>query len=133
MNPRRRFSVELKRQVVEQLLSGDNSAAQLCRQYEISSGLLYHWRQQYRRGRFDNEATVEGALENRVRELERLVGELTFENRLLKKVAQQRASATNGMSSQRLSRGKSGGDGREWASLEAAIIINRFPAVTTSW
>jgi hypothetical protein len=27
MNPRRRFSVELKRQVVEQLLSGDSSAA----------------------------------------------------------------------------------------------------------
>ena len=112
MNPRRRFSVELKRQVVEQLLSGDSSAAQLCRQYEISSGLLYHWRQQYHRGRFGNEATAEGALENRVRELERLVGELTFENRLLKKIAQQRASATNGTSSHRLSRGKSGGDAR---------------------
>jgi len=112
MNPRRRFSVELKRQVVEQLLSGDISAAQLCRQYEISSGLLYHWRQQYQRGRFGNEATAEGALENRVRELERLVGELTFENRLLKKIAQQRASATNGTSSHRLSRGKSGGDAR---------------------
>src|SRR3989304_5358470 len=102
MNPRRRFSVELKRQVIEQLLSGDSGAAQLCRQYEISSGLLYHWRQQYSRGRFGNEATVEGALENRVRELERLVGELTFENRLLKKVAQQRAPATNGRSCSRL-------------------------------
>ncbi len=112
MNPRRRFNVELKRQVVEQLLSGDSSAAQLCRQYEISSGLLYHWRQQYNRGRFGNEATAAGALENRVRELERLVGELTFENRLLKKIAQQRASAPNGTSSHRLRRGKSGGGAR---------------------
>jgi transposase len=112
MNPRRRFRVELKRQVVEQLLLGDSSAAQLCRQYEISSGLLYHWRQQYRRGRFGNEATAEGALENRVRELERLVGELTFENRLLKKVAHLRASATNGTVSPRLRRGTSGGGAR---------------------
>ena len=112
MNPRRRFSVDLKRQVVEQLLSGDGSAGRLCRQYEISSGLLYYWRQQYRRGRFGTEATAEGVLENRVRELERLVGELTFENRLLKKIAQQRTSSTNETSSHRLRRGKSGGGAR---------------------
>jgi transposase len=109
MNPRRRFTVEVKRQVVERLLSGTVSAAQVCREYEISSSLLYHWRRQYSRGRFGNEATAQGALENRVRELERLVGELTFENRLLKKVAELATSGRNERSSRRLNRGKSGG------------------------
>ncbi|MCX6827671.1 MAG: transposase, partial [candidate division Zixibacteria bacterium] len=60
MNPKRKFSVELKQQVVEQLLSGTSSPAQLCRQYEISSSLLYHWKRQYSRGRYGNEATAVG-------------------------------------------------------------------------
>ena len=107
MNPKRRFSVELKRQVVEQLLSGANRPAQLCRQYEISSSLLYHWKRQYGRGRLGNEPTVAGTLENRVRELERLVGQLTFENQLLKKVAELTASARNGRLSFRSGRGGS--------------------------
>ena len=65
MNPKRKFSVELKRQVVEQLLSGTSSPAQLCRQYEISASLLYHWRRQYSRGWYGKEPTAVGALENR--------------------------------------------------------------------
>jgi len=112
MNPKRRFSVELKRQVVEQLLSGASRPAQLCRQYEIANGLLYHWKRQYSRGRFGNEPTAAGVLENHIRELERLVGELTFENRLLKKAAELAASAGNGRRSHRLGGGTSGGGAR---------------------
>lgn len=62
MNPKRKFSVDLKRQVVEQLLSGTSSPAQLCRQYEISASLLYHWRRQYSRGRYGQEPTGVGAV-----------------------------------------------------------------------
>lgn len=109
MNPKRKFSVELKRQVVEQLLSGTSSPAQLCRQYEISASLLYHWKRQYSRGRYGQEPTAVGALENRIRELERLVGELTFENRLLKKAAELSAWGRNGRSLRCLNPGKSGG------------------------
>ena len=36
----RSFSLEFKRQVVEDLLSGENGPAQLCRRYNISSSLL---------------------------------------------------------------------------------------------
>ena len=53
MKHRRKFSVELKRQVVEELLSGMSTPAQLMRRHEISSGLLYHWKEQYARGRHD--------------------------------------------------------------------------------
>ncbi len=47
MKQRRKFSVELKRQVVEELLSGMSTPAQLMRRHDISSGLLYHWKEQY--------------------------------------------------------------------------------------
>ena len=61
---RRSFAVELKRQIVEELLSGMSTPAQLTRRYEISSGLLYHWKDQYAKGRFDNEPSKEAALGN---------------------------------------------------------------------
>ena len=89
MKQRRKFSVELKRQVVEELLSGMSTPAQLMRRHDISSGLLYHWKEQYARGRFNNEPSKEAALEDRVRQLEQLVGRLTLENEFLKKAVQR--------------------------------------------
>src|SRR5512136_1344997 len=83
-NPRT-FSQEFKRQIVEELLSGESRPAQLCRRHNISSSLLYHWKKQYGRGRFNNEPTAEGALKDRIEKLERLVGRLTLENEFLKK------------------------------------------------
>jgi len=47
MKHRRVFAVELKRRIIEELLSGMSTVAQLTRRYEISSGLLYHWKEQY--------------------------------------------------------------------------------------
>ena len=88
MNHRRRFTIEFKSQVVEEYLSGVSSAAQLMRRHDISSGLLYHWKDQYAKGRFDNPPTPEAALEERVRQLEQLVGRLTLENEFLKKAVQ---------------------------------------------
>jgi len=89
MKPRRAFSNEFKRQVIEEYLSGVSTAAQLMRRHEISSGLLYHWKDQYTKGRFDNPPTHEAALEERVRQLEQLVGRLTLENEFLKKAVQR--------------------------------------------
>jgi transposase len=89
MKHRRRFTIEFKSQVVEELLSGVSTAAQLMRRHDISSGLLYHWKDQYAKGRFDNPPTPEAALEERVRQLEQLVGRLTLENEFLKKAVQR--------------------------------------------
>ena len=85
MKPQRRFSREFKRQVVEELLSGVSTPAQLMRRHEVSSGLLSHWKRQYAKGGFDNPPNQEAALEERVRQLEQLVGKLTLENEFLKK------------------------------------------------
>lgn len=87
--------------MVEELLSGESRPAQLCRRYNISSSLLYHWKRQYSRGKFDNEPTEEAALKDRIEKLERLVGKLTLENELLKKGLQNSLSQSrrNGRSS----------------------------------
>lgn len=89
MKTQRRFRPEFKRQVIEELLSGISSPAQIIRRYEISSGLLYHWKQQYAKGAFENPPDKTAALEERVRQLEQLVGKLTLENEFLKKAVQR--------------------------------------------
>jgi len=92
MRNQRNFSLEFKRQVVEELLSGESRPAQLCRRYNISSSILYHWKRQYSRGKFNNEPTEEGALKDRIEKLERLVGRLTLENEFLKRGLQHSLS-----------------------------------------
>jgi transposase len=101
MRNQRSFSVEFKRQVVEELLSGASQPAQLCRRHNISSSLLYHWKKQYGRGKFNNEPIAEAALKDRIDKLERLVGRLTLENEFLKKGLQNSLSQSerNGKSS----------------------------------
>ena len=61
-------------------------------QHSIASSLLYHWKKQYSRGKFNNEPTAEAALKDRIEKLERLVGRLTLENEFLKKGLQHSLS-----------------------------------------
>jgi len=101
MRNQRSFSLEFKRQAIEELFSGESRPAQICRRYNISSSLLYHWKRQYSRGRFNNEPTEEAALKDRIEKLERLVGRLTLENEFLKRGLQHSLSQPqrNGKSS----------------------------------
>jgi len=92
MRNQRSFSLEFKRQVIEEFLSGQSRPAQLCRRYNITSSVLYHWKKQYSRGKFNNEPTEEGALQDRIEKLERLVGKLTLENEFLKRGLQHSLS-----------------------------------------
>jgi len=90
MTSRRTFSVAFKRQVVEELLSGSATAAQLSRRHNISSGLIGYWRHRYTEGKLvEGPSRSERALAEprlwRGAELERLVGRLALENELLKK------------------------------------------------
>ncbi|MEA3485148.1 MAG: transposase [Candidatus Aerophobetes bacterium] len=85
MRKQRRFTAEFKREVVEELLSGATGPAQLSRRYNLSSGLLYHWKRQYARGKFDNEPVQGAAMLDRINKLEQMLGKLTLENEFLKK------------------------------------------------
>ena len=95
MAKRRIFSKAFKQQVVEELLSGRTSQAQLIRQHGLSYNLLCNWRNAYWSGRL---GTGNGSkvLEQRIRELERKVGELTMDNDLLKGAAKFAALQENG-------------------------------------
>lgn len=101
MRNQRSFSLEFKRRIVEEFMSGESRPAQLCRRHNIAPSLLYHWKKQYSRGKFNNEPTEEGALQDRIEKLERLVGKLTLENEFLKKGLQHSLSQSqrNGESS----------------------------------
>ena len=92
---RRQFSIEFKRQVVEEYLNGERSQAEQCRRYELSPTLVRDWVQKYEAGVFEGrhtESAHERALEQRIAALERKVGQLTMENELLKKGAQRSAA-----------------------------------------
>jgi len=92
MKEKRNFTPEFKRQVIEELLSGTSRPAQLCRRHNIGISLLSHWKKQYSLGKLNNEPIKEAALQDRVEQLERLVGKLTLENEFLKKALQNNVS-----------------------------------------
>ena len=116
MRNQRTFSQEFKRQVVEELLSGESRPAQLCRRHNISSSLLYHWKRQYARGKFNNEPTAEAALKDRIEKLERLVGRLTLENEFLKKGLEHSISQSE-------RNGKSSGGGNTSSAASGGVAV----------
>lgn len=92
MVERRKFSTAFKRQVVEELLSGVTTLAQLSRRLEVSSGLILHWKRRYEEGGLvEGPSRTEKELVGRIAQLEQMVGRLTMENDLLKKAAEYTA------------------------------------------
>lgn len=94
MRDKRSFTPEFKRRVVEELLSGINTPAQIIRKHNISSGLMHYWKKRYALGKFENEPRHDLALKERIKELERMVGRLTMDNDLLKKALQKTVEQT---------------------------------------
>lgn len=87
---RRTFDREFKLSVVHQMEAGA-TVAQVCREHELKEDLVYRWRHEYKK---DPERAFAGhgnpaTLEARNAELERLVGQLYAENRLLKKALEK--------------------------------------------
>jgi transposase-like protein len=80
MRQQRIVSNDLKRHMIEELISGASRPTQLCRRHEIAPSLLYHYKKQYNLGKLDNEPLKEAALQDRIEKLERLVGKLTPDN-----------------------------------------------------
>ena len=87
MRVRRSFSDDFKKQVVESIVSGSTTQAEIAREYKISPVLITRWKKDYKAGKFfENVDSHDMAkLELRVRELERLLGKLTLENEMLKR------------------------------------------------
>lgn len=84
----RTYSIEFKRQVVQEYLSGEESLHGLAKRHRISRNLIRLWLKKYEDGEFTEEAALASTLEEyeaRIAQLERKVGQLTMENDLLKK------------------------------------------------
>ncbi len=84
MTGRRKFSNAFKSQVVEEYLTGEATQAQLARRYDIADQLIIQWRRRYAQGKLE-ESVNPSNNDERIKELERMVGRLTMENELLKK------------------------------------------------
>jgi len=85
---RRSFSNDFKKQIVESIVSGTATQAELAREYNVSPVVINRWKKDYKAGKFfENVDSRDLAkLELRIRELERLLGKLTLENEVLKKI-----------------------------------------------
>ena len=89
MRTRRKFSPEFKSEIVLQLLSGEKSLAQVCREHQVTAAMVNQWKQQFlahARHAFEPDAVTQ-ADQVRIAELERLVGQLTMELAVAKKAS----------------------------------------------
>jgi transposase-like protein len=84
---RRVFPASFKAEVVQELLSGKRSQAELCRQHQLSPSLLTFWKDTAleRLPRLFQEAEQRDPQQVRIAELEQLVGRQALELELLKK------------------------------------------------
>jgi transposase-like protein len=91
----RRHSRDFKLQVVRQIINGEKSRAQICREHDLAERVVSRWKEEYlERGEaaFAPKAVShDQQLEARIAQLERFCGQLAAENDALKKtLAKQR-------------------------------------------
>jgi len=84
---RRSFGNDFKKQIVESIVAGTATQAEMAREYRISPVLINKWKKDYKTGKFfENVDSYDMAKQElRIRELERLLGKVTLENEMLKR------------------------------------------------
>ena len=89
MVKRRRFTAEFKAQVVLEMLTEQKSAGQASREYGIKDSVLSRWKQEFieRSPQVFEQGVVQDDREERIAELERMVGRLATELEMSKKVS----------------------------------------------
>ena len=97
MGAKSKLSVSERRQVVLSLLRREEPAAVLARRFGISENTLYHWRNDFLtggdaalahgNGKADPRERRIAELKKQLDERDKVIGELTIANRLLKKTA----------------------------------------------
>lgn len=86
---RRQYTAEFKAKLVLQVLSGEKTTSDLCRAHKLNSNVLNRWRKEFleqapsifERGEAGSEH------EQKIAELERLVGQLTVQLEIAKKAS----------------------------------------------
>ena len=94
--PRRRYSAEEKRRLLDEAEKPGESMSTVARRYGVSPSLLFSWRKAMEAGATTGLAAEEPlvpasevkALKAQIRELERLLGRKTQENEVLKEAVE---------------------------------------------
>ena len=105
MGKHKHYDAELKTKVVLEVLKGEKTLAQICRDYEVSADVVCHWRDVFleRAPQVFTDPRTTGKAngdQERIAELERMVGRLTMELDASKKASRRLSSRrTNGETS----------------------------------
>jgi transposase-like protein len=98
MIERRKFTAEFKAKVVLELISGEKGLMQASREYEIKDSVLSRWKQEFleRAPQMFEQAKIANPKEDRISELERMVGRMTLQLDMAKKVFEHSSYRTKG-------------------------------------
>jgi transposase len=98
MSKRREFKPEFKAQVVLEELTGVKDKAEICREYRLRPQIFSRWREEFLDRASEIFATERsrGDEQERIAELERMIGRLTMELEVLKKASTILNSLSNG-------------------------------------
>jgi len=88
MAERRKFSAEFKAKIVLELISGEKGLMQASREYGIKDSVLSRWKQEFleRAPQMFAQPNAKDPREERIAELERMVGRMTLQLDMAKKV-----------------------------------------------
>jgi transposase-like protein len=88
MTNRRQYDPDFKARVVLELISGQKGLMQASREYGIKDTVLSRWKQEFleRAGQVFEQPKAKDHNEQRIAELERMVGRLTMQLDMAKKV-----------------------------------------------
>jgi len=98
MATRRKFTAEYKARIVLEMISEQKSAAQASREYGIKDSVLSRWKQEFIERSpmlFEAAQLNNDDREQRIAELERMVGRLAMELEMAKKVSKFLNSPTH--------------------------------------
>ncbi len=86
---RRLFSREFKLQLVREAEAGTSTVAELARRHEVHPNLIQKWVKQYHANgdeAFRRGSSTDSSADAKITELEQAIGQLTMENRFLKRL-----------------------------------------------
>jgi transposase len=98
MSKRRKFSPEFKARVVLEELTGVKDRAEICREYRLRPQVLARWKEEFLERAPELFATERGRgdEQERIADLERMIGRLTMELEAAKKASSILTSLSNG-------------------------------------
>lgn len=88
---RKKYTAEFKAQIVVNLLSEKKSTTQICKEFGLKDSMVSRWKAEFLKKApllFESPHEGNSSQEQKIAELERMIGKLTVELSILKKASQ---------------------------------------------